>query len=140
MVDRHHHRREPRAEIFVELPALAGMAIGGRQPGAVALDRQARRLLGGIDAEVDEIGKFVGEPPRLVFLDARQLLRAGIKPQPGVEHVSLLDRLDDRGACAFEFHGFGSRAKTPTISATGKFLMKAGMASETPLTLAFDAA
>ena len=43
VIDRHHDRREARAEIFVELAALAGMAIGARHPRAVALDRQARR-------------------------------------------------------------------------------------------------
>src|SRR5712664_4881592 len=105
VVDRHHDGYESGPEIFVEKSALAGIAIGGRHTRAVALDRQARRQLYGIDSIIYEVRKFVGEPRGLVFLDARHQLLAGVKPQPGVQQITLLDRFDDRRVGAFEFQG-----------------------------------
>jgi len=52
----------------------------------------------------DEVGKFFGKPLGLVFLDARQQLLAGVKPQPGVQEIPLLDRFDDLRVGAFKFH------------------------------------
>ena len=71
---------------------------------AVALDPQARRLPV-YDGEEDQIRKLSLDPLRPELIDARQLLRAGIKPQPRVQEVTLLDRFDDRRVGAFEIHG-----------------------------------
>jgi hypothetical protein len=41
----------------------------------------------------------------LIFVDARQRLIAGKKPQPGVQQIALLDRFDYRWVGACEIHG-----------------------------------
>ena len=81
------------------------MAVGVRHPRALALDRQARRLGCEFDGVIDEIGEFVGEPLGLEFLDARRVLVAGVKPQPGVQQISLPDRFDHRRIGTLELHG-----------------------------------
>ena len=55
----------------------------------------------GIDGVEHEVGQFVLDPRRLIFLHARHRLVAGIKPQPGVQQVALLDRFDDRSVGRF---------------------------------------
>src|SRR6202163_5157114 len=119
----------------------AGVAIGGRYTRAVTLDRQARRQLCGIAGIIDEVGQFVGEPRGLVLLDARHQLLAGIKPQPGIQQVPLLDRFDDRRVGAFEFQGCNPFSmQSRTIGSRGKFLMKTPDCVKTPLMAAFRAA
>jgi hypothetical protein len=51
----------------------------------------------GVDGIIDQIGKFVGETFGLILFDARQKPSPGIKPQPCIEQVALLDQFDDRG-------------------------------------------
>src|SRR5216684_8117331 len=49
VVNRHYDGHEAGRKIFVEISALAGVAIGGRYTRAVTPDRQARRQLCRID-------------------------------------------------------------------------------------------
>jgi hypothetical protein len=46
-------------------------------------------------------------------------LLTGIKPQPGVQEITLLDRFDDRRVGAFKFHGcnpFSLQTTEPSAS------------------------
>jgi hypothetical protein len=105
VVDRHHDGRQSGTEIFVGKAALAGMAMGARDSRAVALDDQPWRLRRSIDRAEHKVQKLVLESGRLIFLDARNRLRAGVKPQPRVQEITLLDRLDDRRFGALKFQG-----------------------------------
>src|ERR1700722_11543103 len=104
LVDRHYQWRESGPEIFFEASALAAMAVGAGHSRAVALDNQPRRL-GALDDEKHEIRKFILDSWGLVFFDPWQQLSAGIKSQPRVQEITLLDRFDDRRVGAFEFQG-----------------------------------
>jgi len=78
VVDRHHDGRESGPEIFVEIPALAGVAIGAGHPRAVAFDRQTWWLSRCVHGQVDQIREFIGKPRGLVLFHARHALIAGI--------------------------------------------------------------
>jgi len=126
VVHRHHDRREARADIFVERLALAGMAIRRRHAGAVALDREARRLMRCVDAVIDEIRQFVREPFGLVFGNMRHPLVARVEPQPDVQELALLDRFHDRRVGADEIQGDLQFDEAPQrIDGRGKFSMNA---------------
>jgi hypothetical protein len=103
------------------------VAIGARHPRAVALDQQTRRRLRGIYAVKHKVRKFVRKPLGLVFLDAGHQLLTGIKPQPGVQEITLLDRFDDRRVGAFKFHGCNpfSNANHRTIGFRREYSVKA---------------
>src|ERR1700747_3782544 len=73
MVDGHDNRGQLGSEIFVEISTLAGVAVGDRTAGAVALDPQARRIRI-FDSEVEQIRKLFLYPCGLEFIDARHLL------------------------------------------------------------------
>src|SRR5436190_3254252 len=77
IVDRHHQRREPAAEIVLEPAPLAGVTVGARHARTIAVDDDAWRLLRGVDREVHEVRKLVLNSRRLVLGQSRQLLLAG---------------------------------------------------------------
>ena len=57
----------------------------------VSISGKTLGLLACIDGAVDEVGLFFLDPLRLILIDARRRLVAGIKPQPDVQQVALLD-------------------------------------------------
>jgi hypothetical protein len=103
-INRHDERRQSRAEILVEIAALAGIAKGHGHARAFAVDDKLQRL-DLLNRHKNQVGKFILDPVWLKFPEARRPLRGGKKPQPGVQKITLPDRLDDRRVGAFEVHG-----------------------------------